>query len=179
MDNNNNNNNNNQGSMYSVNYNENYNPYTGQSSQPQQQAQPQQAQSQQQPQPQQVPQPVQPQSYQYNNYNAGYNNGAPGNNGYPGGPYKEYPMEKKPSSGMAIASMIVGITSIPFCIIGFILGPIAIVLAMLSKKDTGNTLSGFAIAGLSCGCVGLVFGLFYLLVFGATACVACSSVYYY
>lgn len=68
-------------------------------------------------------------------------------------------------SGKAKASMICGIIGIVLCVIGWCccigyagipLAIIAIVLAMMSKSETGGELTGPAKTGLICGIVGLV-----------------------
>jgi hypothetical protein len=69
-------------------------------------------------------------------------------------------------NGMAVASMILGITSIVFCWWG-IFTLVQVVLAIvfgvkgLSKANAGAGGKGMALAGLICGCVG---AFFYLIV---------------
>jgi hypothetical protein len=65
------------------------------------------------------------------------------------------------TSGKAMWSMIVGIISIVFCYLGVLIGPVAIVLAVLGKKDIkrsngAQTGEGMATAGLITGIVGTV-----------------------
>lgn len=65
------------------------------------------------------------------------------------------------SNGKAMWSMIAGIISIVFCYVGLLIGPVAIILAVLGKKDIGRsngtqTGDGMAIAGLVTGIVGTV-----------------------
>ena len=57
--------------------------------------------------------------------------------------------------------MIVGIVSIVFCYVGVFIGPVAIVLAVLGKKDIkksngAETGEGMATAGLVTGIIGTV-----------------------
>lgn len=73
-----------------------------------------------------------------------------------------------PSSGKAIASMVLGIVSIPACVswgIGsLVCGTLAVIFWHLAKQDlkrggySANS-NGMAIAGLVCGLAGLVIGL--------------------
>ena len=53
--------------------------------------------------------------------------------------------------GMGIASMVLGIASIVVCFVGFLLGIVAIVLALVQKR---RGRSGYATAGLICGIAG-------------------------
>ncbi len=57
--------------------------------------------------------------------------------------------------------MIVGIISIVFCYLGVLIGPVAIVLSVLGKKDIkksngAETGEGMATAGLVTGIIGTV-----------------------
>ncbi|SHI46234.1 DUF4190 domain-containing protein [Parasporobacterium paucivorans] len=64
-------------------------------------------------------------------------------------------------SGLAIASMVLGILSIiTFYTLGFgiLLGILSIIFAIVSKKRTGGRLSGMAIAGITCSICGIVLG---------------------
>lgn len=95
-----------------------------------------------------------------------------------------YTAEAKQNNGLAIASLVCGIISIVLCCccgLGVLLGIAGIVLAILSKKNSGGKLSGLAIAGLICGIVGVVFGvgwLIYYLVLGGAATLSDYSNYY-
>jgi len=65
------------------------------------------------------------------------------------------------NTGMALASMIVGIVSIPLCGLGFLLGPIAIILGIVALKKIGSQPHvyggrGFAITGIATGSTALV-----------------------
>ena len=103
-----------------------------------------------------------------NNYNPNNNNYTPNNNGYNNPPgnypyydrsaYQRHPAE--PGSGFATASMILGIISIISCFTftvypAFVMGSIAIVLALLSKGRRPKLLSKAA-AGVVCAACGLV-----------------------
>ena len=76
------------------------------------------------------------------------------------------------ANGLAIASMILGILSIPMVCcywIGGVLGILAIVFAIVSKPKSGfkaNKMDGMAIAGLVLGILSLVFCVIYLLIVG-------------
>lgn len=102
------------------------------------------------------------------NSNNGYNNYNPNNNGYnnPQGNYPYYDRSAyqrpiaEPGSSFATASMIMGIISIiasfTFTVYpAFVLGSIAIVLALLSKGRRPKLLSK-ATAGVICATCGLV-----------------------
>ncbi len=69
--------------------------------------------------------------------------------------------KKAPANGLAIGSLICGIVSLVCCCCGgwfsLILGGVAILLAILSKK--GQKLSGMALGGLICGIIGAAFGV--------------------
>lgn len=68
--------------------------------------------------------------------------------------------EPKETNTMAVISMVVGIIALISCCafpFAILLGVAAIVLAILSKK--GKPFSGFAIAGLVLGIMGVIFGL--------------------
>ncbi|MDX6234069.1 MAG: hypothetical protein QOH68_3151, partial [Nocardioidaceae bacterium] len=71
-----------------------------------------------------------------------------------------YPPQPR-TNGKAMGSMIVGIVSIAFCYVGLLIGPVAIVLAVLGKKDIKRsngtqTGGGMATAGLATGIIGTV-----------------------
>ena len=82
-----------------------------------------------------------------------------------------------PASGMAIASMILGIISIPLSIFGICLwwlsGPCAIIAVILGhlshnqarRGEAGG--GGMAIAGFVCGYVALVISLMFLITFSS------------
>ncbi len=68
------------------------------------------------------------------------------------------------TNGKAMWAMIVGIVSILFCYLGVLIGPVAIVLGVLGKKDIKNsngaeTGEGMATAGLVTGIIGTVIWL--------------------
>ena len=98
-------------------------------------------------------------------------NNAPYNGGRSTPPTGNYSRTK----GFAIASLICGICSVVFCCLGFLAllaGIAAVVFAILVLSDTdkngslypdSNTMRGMAIAGLVCGIIGTIFGLFALI----------------
>lgn len=98
----------------------------------------------------------------YNNQNnGGYNNQNNGN-GMPNG-YHYMPPARTPGSGLANAAIVLGIVAIITAVmmtlyLPFILGSLAIVLALLSK-GTAEKLTGQAKAAISCGTVSLVINL--------------------
>lgn len=73
----------------------------------------------------------------------------------------------KKASGLAIASMVLGIISIvsSFFVVGLIFGIVAIVLFAVARKKHGK--SGIGLAGLITGIVGSVLSLIWTLLFGA------------
>lgn len=85
-------------------------------------------------------------------------------------PYQQYPspMNQSKPSGMAIASMVLGICSILFSA-GFITGMICAILAIVfggkvSKQTPGGNLGAsqnFVKAGKICGVVGLIFSILF------------------
>lgn len=71
-----------------------------------------------------------------------------------------YPPQPR-TNGKAMAAMIVGIASILACYVGVFVGPVAIILAVLGKKDIkrsngAETGEGMATAGLVTGIIGTV-----------------------
>ncbi|MFH1550828.1 MAG: DUF4190 domain-containing protein [Planctomycetota bacterium] len=89
---------------------------------------------------------------------AGYRPPPPGYpQGYPPPPYAYKP----PTSGLAIASMVVGIVGVWTMFLGVILGPIALVLASKARKviSTGHQSGeGFATAGKVTGIISIILG---------------------
>ena len=81
---------------------------------------------------------------------------------YGGDIYKK-PGEGNDTSAMAIVSLVLGILSVLICccygVPSIIFGIAGIILAVLSRKDTGNTLSGLAIGGMICSIIGLLLGI--------------------
>lgn len=70
---------------------------------------------------------------------------------------------------MKVASMVTGILSLVFCfvpVVGVILGIVAVITARAEGK-----VEGMAVAGLTCGIIGLCIGVVTL---GVTGCAACS-----
>ena len=105
--------------------------------------------------------PYQQNTYQYgqpgqNNgqYNGGQYNQNGMNNQYSNMGYT--PRPQQPTNGAAVASLVCGILSIPtFCLygLGLVLGILAVVFAIVSKKGQDN-MSGMAIAGMITGIIG-------------------------
>lgn len=92
-----------------------------------------------------------------------------------GQPGYGYPAPAR-TSGKAVGSMVTGIVSIVFCYLGVFIGPVAIVLAVLGKKDikrSHGTQSGegMATAGLVTGIIGTViwFAVDALMIIGLAA----------
>lgn len=91
-------------------------------------------------------------------------------------PYQPYPQYSSPinqnkPSGMAIASMVLGICSIVFCagvITGLICAILAIVFASKAAKQApGGDLGpsrGFIKAGKICGIIGLVLSILFIVI---------------
>lgn len=104
------------------------------------------------------------------NFTAQQNNVQPAYNAVP--PTYVPVQAANPNNGMAIASLICGIVGILSCCccgIGFILGIVGLILAIVSKGKNGGKMSGLAIAGLICSIVAIlsgVGGLFYLFAAG-------------
>lgn len=80
---------------------------------------------------------------------------------------------KKQVNGLAVGGLVCGIISILLCCccgVGVVVGIAGIILSLLSKKGSEGKLSGVAIAGLICSCVGLLFS-----VLGCVLMIASSS----
>lgn len=108
------------------------------------------------------------QAYNPNNgYNPNgyyYNNPAPYNQ-----PVYQQPVqqpEKQPGSGLATASLVLGILSLVLFMFPFITSILAIIFGGVAKSK-GNK-SGMATAGLVCGIISIVFWIL-LIVLGASA----------
>lgn len=89
------------------------------------------------------------QNYNNNGFNKSYNNGY--NNNYNG------------ANGYAIASLVLGILSIPLgcCYgLGLILAIISIVFAFVSRKQSSGKFTGMAIAGIICSVLGIICSIF-------------------
>lgn len=76
-----------------------------------------------------------------------------------------------PTSGKAITSLVLGICSIPVCILygipAIICGILAIIFArnakaQIQREEVGANSKGMATAGMICGIVGLCLGLLYV-----------------
>jgi len=78
-----------------------------------------------------------------------------------------------PTSGLAIASMVIGIVSIPSCMFyglgALILGPLAIIFGEIANRQfkrgyrAGNT-KGFAFTGRICGWVSFTIGAAFVII---------------
>ena len=83
----------------------------------------------------------------------------------PGQPmsYSQPPQQK--SAGLSIASMILGILSIPVCCVWFlsiVFGLLGIILGVIARGKVSRgeaSGGGMAITGIVCGVIGLLFGL--------------------
>lgn len=109
-----------------------------------------------------APAPEAPNPYNPNGYY--YNNPAPYNQ-----PVYQQPIqqpEKQPGSGLATASLVLGILSLVLFMVPFITSILAIIFGGVAKSK-GNK-SGMATAGLVCGIISLVFWIL-LIVLGASA----------
>lgn len=78
----------------------------------------------------------------------------------------------QPTSGKAVASMVLGICSIPACLFygvpAVICGILAIFFSRTAKAQqkagqAGGSTQGMATAGLTCGIIGLCLGLLYMV----------------
>ena len=81
-------------------------------------------------------------------------------------------MNQEPSNGAGVAALVLGIVGIVtgwLYGLGCILGIIAVVMAVMSKKNVGP--NGMATAGLVCGIIAIVFGAVWLV---CTVC-TCSA----
>lgn len=107
-----------------------------------------------------------------NSYNVNGQYGMPGY-GQPSQYYQPYqesiyaqPGESGPMEGKAVASLICGVFSLLTCccygIPSLIFGIIAIVLAVLSRKDNMGQMPGLAIAGMIMGVLGVISGIGYI-----------------
>ncbi len=80
-------------------------------------------------------------------------------------PPQQQVMLVHPPYGKSIASLILGILSIPFdCGFGFglILGIIGVILGVSGRKSTSrfpNARDGYSIAGIICSIIGILFGI--------------------
>lgn len=90
-----------------------------------------------------------------------------------GEPVRQFPLDARTNSGMAVASMILGIVSVIGCmaygVLSIICGPLAIWFSIKAKRAiredrAARSSGGMATAGLVCGIVGTVIGGLYFLV---------------
>ncbi|MBQ8189386.1 MAG: hypothetical protein IJZ44_06375 [Lachnospiraceae bacterium] len=107
---------------------------------------------------------------QYDMNNQAYNNMGYQQYGYQqpyqGDIYRQ-PGEGSGVDGKAVGSLVCGILGILLCccygIPGIILGIIAIVLAIMAKRDNMGTFPGIALAGMICGIVAVVAGAIFIV----------------
>ena len=108
------------------------------------------------------------QNYQNQN-NQNYQNYQNYNDPYKQTGYNGFGTQELPGKGSAIGSMVCGILGIvmSFCygIPGLILSIIALVLYSRSKTMNNGFVDGFGKAGLVCGIIGLVFSLFWTVIY--------------
>lgn len=102
------------------------------------------------------------------NMNQSYQNTS-GSYNYSSADYYNQPAPQQSSSnGYAVASLILGIISIPLgcCYgIGILSGIIAIVLAFVGKKNNDGSFGGMGITGIICSCFGILFGVLFWVFF--------------
>ena len=95
----------------------------------------------------------------------------------PSGAYQQPYPQQQPAGGLAIASLILGIISIPlglfFSIGGIICAIIGLVLASMAKKR-GNQ-SGVRTAGFVCSIIGLILSILFFII-GLIALIAAFSI---
>lgn len=96
------------------------------------------------------------------------NNNIPSQNRNPYGSAPSYPpIQKSPADGLITAAMVLGIAAIISAVLmtvyfPFILGGIAIILAILSK-GYGNKMHSKAKTGIICAIIGITFNLFIVI----------------
>ena len=88
----------------------------------------------------------------------------------PGTPINYSTPPQKPSPGLAVGAMIVGIVAIfPGCCLGYwtiVPGVVAIVLAIMARKAVAEGRAsggGMALAGLITGTIGVILGIIFLI----------------
>lgn len=99
-------------------------------------------------------------SYDSNDYNNSYNNNDFNNNANFNNNFNNTDYETpNPNNGFAIASLVLGILSIPLaCCYGFglVTAVISIIFGIISRRHNGGKLSGMAIAGIICSVLGVL-----------------------
>lgn len=91
----------------------------------------------------------------------------------PAFPYNYPQSVPQPANGVAVGGMVTGIVGLVFAwvpVLGFILGGIAVILSGVGihNANTNNASGrGMAVAGLVCGILAVVFGIFWIAVIGA------------
>ncbi len=84
--------------------------------------------------------------------------GGPPPGGY-GAPPPAPPVLTRPGSGLAMASMIIGIVTLVTCFGGILLGPLAVILGVVAGRKGG--FEGKSITGIATGSLGFLTGLFF------------------
>ena len=91
---------------------------------------------------------------------------------------------ERPTSGFALASIILGVVSIPGCmcygVLGIVCGSLGLVFGILADKQiaTGNYADGsktIALIGKVCGAVGLAMSLLLIAIYAVLIIVAMSK----
>ena len=106
-----------------------------------------------------------------NNFFEGSGNQQPVNQIYMPDGYQQPPMPPQAppqTNGLAIGALVLGILSVVCCCccigINIILGIIAIILAVVSRKNSNGKMSGMAIAGLVLGILGVIGGIVSIII---------------
>lgn len=95
----------------------------------------------------------------HNNYNNGFHNNSYNNNDF----NNNYNQAPNGTNGYAVASLVLGIISIPFgcCYgLGLIFSIISIIFGVVSRKSNGGKLPGMSLAGIICSVLGIICSLF-------------------
>ena len=90
----------------------------------------------------------------------------PGYGQAPPPPGYGYPQQQPSSSGKAVWGLVLGIISIVFCYLGMLIGPAAIIVSVLARKDIDAQPPG-AVSGRGMATAGLVTGIIGTVGWGA------------
>lgn len=91
--------------------------------------------------------------------------------------YPQQPYAPPRTNGKSVASMVLGIISLVIPFVGIITGPLAVILAVIGKKEiqrTGESGNGLGIAGLVMGIIGCA-GYALFVVFLVIAAISAST----